>query len=84
MNEGSEIDNYGTERYWEGGKIVYVKYTDGFQSWWKNGYRHKEDGPAIIFGDNKPMPDQWWYNGERIKCNSQQEFERMLRLKAFW
>lgn len=50
---------------------------------------HKEDGPAVIFdkeyiewyGENKKY--QWWYMGEQIECSSQEEFERLLKLKAF-
>ncbi len=42
---------------------------------------HREDGPAIerIDGTN-----EWWLNGKKVPCSSQEEFERFLRFKAFW
>lgn len=44
-------------------------------------FLHRLDGPAAEYtnGDKK-----WWYEGEEIKCSSQQEFEKLLKLKAFW
>jgi hypothetical protein len=50
---------------------------------WKDKYgnHHRVDGPAVeyINGDN-----YWWYHGKNIKVKSQQEFEKLLKLKAFW
>ena len=54
------------------------------------GQLHKENGPARILIDlnsKLPLPEEileWWYNGERIKCDSQEEFERKIKLKVFW
>jgi hypothetical protein len=39
------------------------------------------DGPAIEFGNGQK---EWYYNGERVSCKSQEEFERFLSLKALW
>jgi len=48
----------------------------------ENQILHIEDGPAVI---QKIYGIQfWWYKGKYIPCNSQEEFERILRLKAFW
>ena len=44
-------------------------------------FLHREDGPAIIYPDGR---QKWYYMGEEINCTSQVEFERLLRLKAFW
>ena len=41
------------------------------------GHRHREDGPAVIDGDWI----QWFWHGNP---SSQQEVERLVRLKAFW
>jgi len=44
-----------------GGYTGHVKYTNGIQEWYKNGQRHREDGPAII----NPNGTQYWYlNGK--------------------
>ena len=53
----------------------------------KDNRLHRLDGPAKV-GLTLPgiEPDvEWWYHGIRfIRCKSQEEFERMLKLKAFW
>ena len=46
----------------------------------ENGYEHRISGPAIILGENC----QWRYHGKRIECNSQEEYEQLLKLKVFW
>ncbi len=38
-------------------------YSDGTQEWYKNGKRHREDGPAYI-GENGTQ--HWWLNGNII------------------
>jgi hypothetical protein len=49
---------------------------------------HREDGPAIIysmgFAGRKDVEKQWWYLGKRLDCKTQEEFESLMRLKAFW
>jgi hypothetical protein len=47
----------------------------------RHEFLHREDGPAI---ERKTGEKEWWYHGERINCSSQEEFEKWLRLKAFW
>jgi hypothetical protein len=27
---------------------------------------------------------EWYYEGEEINCKSQEEFERIIKLKLFW
>jgi hypothetical protein len=50
------------------------------KKWFINGLYHRLDGPAIEWADG----DKWWYyHGERINCNSQHEFEQLIRLRAF-
>jgi hypothetical protein len=66
-------------------RYVRTEWTDGFQSWWFNSgnglVRHREDGPAIIDVDGST---KWYINGKRVECQSQKEFEQMMRMKAFW
>jgi hypothetical protein len=58
--------------------------------WWydKNGVFHREDGPAIItltfHGNVSFWNKYWWWRGEPVYCKTQEEFERFLKLKAFW
>jgi len=60
---------------------------EGIQEWidtdTDTGLRHRDDGPAIIYGDESEL-QMWWYQGKFIDCSSQEEFERLLKLKAFW
>jgi hypothetical protein len=53
------------------------------KTWYRdtNGYYHRTNGPAIEWEDGR---QEWWYHGYKIAAHSQAEFERMLRLKAFW
>jgi hypothetical protein len=45
----------------------------------KNHYLHRIDGPTIEW-DGKKI---WYYHGTKIECSSQEEFEKILKLKAF-
>lgn len=58
-----------------------VEFTDGTKHWYFNGKLHNIHGPAIINADGS---EAWSLNDELINCSSQKEFERLMRLKAFW
>jgi len=51
-----------------------------YKEWYFNGEFHRLDGPAIEFEDGEKM---WYINGSRIPVNSQEEFERYIRLLPF-
>jgi hypothetical protein len=51
------------------------------ESWWIMGRRHREDGPAIIFGNGDMA---WFLNDQKVEVKSQEEFEKYLKLKSFW
>ena len=36
--------------------------TDGTQTWYVNGQRHRTDGPAVVNADGD---QEWWVNGQR-------------------
>lgn len=57
-----------------------IKHSNGYCSWYFNGNFHRINGPAIDHATRK----YWFFHGKYIDCNSQEEFERLLRLKAFW
>ena len=54
---------------------------NGSKFWYKNDLLHKEDGPAIEYVNAN---NYWYLNGKEIHCSTQEEFERLLKLKAFW
>ena len=37
-------------------------HTNGSMEWWQNGKLHREDGPAIVWGNGGK---EWWQNGLR-------------------
>lgn len=89
-----EIDMFGNKHYYLEDKITLhrvggpaVEYLDGSNFWWYDGKLHREDGPAytnINYHDDGKRIIQWFYFVTKIKCSTQEEFERYLRLKAFW
>jgi hypothetical protein len=49
---------------------------------WTLNYKwHREDGPAAEYPNGKKY---WWLNGQHIPCATQEEFERLMKLRAFW
>ena len=58
-----------------------VELSDGSKSWCQDGRYHRVDGPAIEYANGDK---HWYYRGKYISCSSQQEFEKIIKLKAFW
>jgi len=55
-----------------------LEYTNGSTLWYHHGALHRLDGPAEEWVNGYKY---WWYQGERISCSSQEEFERIIKLK---
>lgn len=53
----------------------------GNKYWYLHGLPHRSDGPATERSDGLNL---WYLSGEYIDCDSQEEFERLIKLKAFW
>jgi len=58
-----------------------IEWDNGDKSWYFHGYLHRLDGPAVEYTDGTKY---WWYHGKRISCSSQEEFEKLIKLKALW
>jgi hypothetical protein len=58
-----------------------VEWSDGTKVWYWHGKLHRQDGPAIERADGGKS---WYYHDQRIDCQSNQEFLRLVKLKAFW
>jgi len=59
-----------------------IEYFDESKYWFFHyGKYHREDGPAIDYANGRKV---WWYQGKRISCSSQEEFNRLIKLKALW
>jgi hypothetical protein len=54
---------------------------DGTKRWYLDDKLHRTDGPAIEYTNGDKI---WYLDGKLIDCSSQEEFERLLKLKVFW
>lgn len=78
----------GTRCWYLNGTVWYhridgpaVEMANGDKQWHQNGKLHRLDGPAV---DHVYGYKEWWVEGNNIDCKTQEEFERLMRLKAFW
>jgi hypothetical protein len=62
------------------GPAIEYHYGEG-KEWYQNGQLHRVSGPAIEYCNKYK---EWWIEGKQIDCNSQEEFERYLKLRLFW
>lgn len=62
--------------------ILHGKHTSFDSYRYYNWYDlHRENGPAVEYFDGRK---EWWYNNEKINCQTQEEFERLMKMRAFW
>jgi len=77
--ECHEWRNYLGQLHREDGPAV--ECNNGDKYWFRNGLLHREDGPAVEYNNGDKV---WNYRGKCIPCKSQQEFEKLIKLQAFW
>ena len=58
-----------------------IEDAKGNKWWYQYSLVHRENGPAIVSFDGV---ETWWIKNKILKVNSQEEFERYMKLKAFW
>jgi hypothetical protein len=58
-----------------------IEYSNGTKIWCWHGKYHRQDGPAIERADGTKF---WYYHGQRMDCQSNEEFLKLIKLKAFW
>jgi hypothetical protein len=61
----------------EGGKQYNISEKENGRFWYLNNKLHRELGPAI----ENSGGGSWWYEGTKIACSSQKEFEKIIKLK---
>jgi len=81
-----ETDEFGTKYWYLNGQShredgPAVEYIGGDKEWYLHGKLHREDGPAQDWSNGEKY---WWYYGKWINCSSQDEFNRLIKLKALW
>ena len=86
MKNGLSIDHNGFKHWYkdnlhhrEDGPAI--EYLSGTKCWYQNGKRHRLDGPAVEWFDGGK---QWYLDGEQVICKTNEEFLRLVKLKAFW
>ena len=57
------------------------EYYNGNKFWYLYGILHREDGPAIELADGSKY---WYYHDKEISCKTNEEFLKLIKLKAFW
>jgi hypothetical protein len=63
----------------EAGKTYTISVKEnGDKFWYYKGKLHREQGPAIELNNNSTA---WYFEGEKIKCSSQQEFDKAIAIK---
>jgi len=58
-----------------------VEWANGDKEWFIENKIHRVDGPAFEYANGDK---EWYYQDERIECSSQQEFEKLIKLRIFW
>jgi len=55
---------------------------NGYKAWYKNGKRHRENGPACEYADGSI---EYWYNGNYLyKIKSDKELIRYIKLLSIY
>jgi hypothetical protein len=79
FNTGDKYYYLNNRRHRKDGPAV--EFANGDKVWYINGILHREDGPAIECANGYY---RWYLHGECLSCTTQEEFERFMKLKAFW
>lgn len=70
-----------------------INQDDGLEYWLDEKDRfHRQDGPAKTFISYDRVNNvhkisttiEWWFHGKKIDCSYQEEFDKLIKLKAFW
>ena len=90
FDDGSrfEKDKIGTKRWYnkdgqyhrKDGSAIEWADPECTNEWFIDGKYHRENGPAI---EDSLGYKEWFYHGQRIDCQSQEEFERIIKLLLF-
>ena len=81
-----KVNKYETKTWYKEGKLhredgPAIEWADGLKYWFIEGKLHRLDGPAIEdFNGYK----EYYYLDKKIECSSNEEYFKLLKLKAFW
>jgi hypothetical protein len=80
--DGRKIFHHDGKLHREDGPAV--ETSTGRKYWYYYGKLHRVNGPAIEFSDSEGGYKAWYYKGKFFDCKNQVEFERFVKVKAFW
>lgn len=85
MKNGLKIDEFGNKFYYLNDKPhredgPAIELNTGSKFWYQNAKLHRTDGPAVIYGTGRK---EWYYHDKYINCSSQEEFEKIIKLRVF-
>jgi hypothetical protein len=81
-----EIDEFGTKAWYNDAEELHredgpaLEFNYGTNYWYFNGELHRSDGPAVNFSNGVKY---WYIHGERIFCQDNEEFFRIVKMKEF-
>ena len=83
---GYETDQFGTRHWYKDGEHhrddgPAIECINGDKFWIIQGKIHRVDGPAIEYANGNKS---YYYLNKRIECKSDEEYFKLLKLKAFW
>jgi hypothetical protein len=83
-----EIIEYQCAKVWYKNNLIHrdndlpaIEFFDGDKEYWEDQKMHRIKGPAIEYKSSNCFA--WFYEGKVIDCSSQEEFERILKLRLF-
>jgi len=80
MLNGLHINKFGDKMWYKNGFLHRLNGPASIfinsKYWYCNGLKHRLDGPAV----EDAIYNKWYYFGDLICCNAQEEFERYMKL----
>jgi len=86
MKNGLIIDKLGIKYWYEDDQLHRIdspacKYANSNKCWYIEGKHHRIDGPAVEYINGSKV---WYYQGRYSDCQTQQQFEKLIKLRLFW
>jgi len=82
--DGPATEYANGDKFWyQNGKLHRIdgpakEYAGGDKVWYQNDQLHRLDGPACEYANGTKF---WFYQGDYIKCSSQEKFEKIIKEK---
>lgn len=64
-----------------GGYEVRISSLYGYKAYYKKNKVHRLGGPAVEWENGNV---EWYFEGSYVDCDSQEDFERLIKLRALW